>query len=349
VEQTARIETLLCTGDEALASAVAAAGAAVRRPVTRVEGLEALAGAWREAGVIVVGADVAVPAARMALPSRDGVYVLGDARAPAAALSASVRLGAGTIVLPEGAELLVDVLAGRTGGARAASRIAVLGGSGGVGASTVAVGLAMAGTALGPSALVDLDPWGGGLDLLLGAERAPGWRWDRLKSARGQIGDLRGELPSVTGVSMVSMSRDDATGVTRDAVAAVVSALARSHAVVVLDVGRCLDAASREALRSSDRTVVVVAQDVRGVAAARMTLDAAQPSGAGVVVRLRRGGTIRAGDVAAALALPLLGTVPYAASLPAAAERGVPPDRAAGRRWTRSCATVLREVGAHTP
>ena len=28
-------------------------------------------------------------------------------------------------------------------------------------------------------ALVDLDPMGGGLDLLLGAESTPGWRWPR--------------------------------------------------------------------------------------------------------------------------------------------------------------------------
>jgi secretion/DNA translocation related CpaE-like protein len=340
------IETLLCTADEAIAAAVSAAAAAVQRPVVRVSEAEALIGRWRDARLVLVGADLAVLAARWGLPSRQGVYVLGDASASPAALSASVPLGAATIVLPEGGAWLADVLAGRTGSSPRTSRIAVLGGSGGVGASTLAVGLASAGTALGATALVDLDPLGGGIDLLLGAERVPGWRWDRLRSARGQIGELRREVPEVAGVTLVSMGRDGATALTRDAVAAVLASLSRSRGLVVMDVGRSLDAGAREALRTSDRVVVLCAQDVRGVAAARMTLAAAEATGAAVVVRMRRGGAIRASDVATALGLPLLGTIPHDASLAPAAERGVPPDSAAGRGWLRACAAVLAELGA---
>jgi secretion/DNA translocation related CpaE-like protein len=193
--------------------------------------------------------------------------------------------------------------------------------------------------------LVDLDPLGGGADLLLGAERVPGWRWDHLRAARGQIGELRGQVPVVAGVTVVSMARDDATAITRDAVASVVGSLARSSDLVVMDVGRSLDAGSREALRSADRTVVVCAADVRAVASARMTLAAAEVVGAGVVVRMRKGGSVRVGDVATAVGLPLWGTLPVDAALPVAAERGVPPDRAAGRRWLRACAQVLAQLG----
>jgi hypothetical protein len=106
------IEALLCTGDDAIAAAVSAAGAAVQRSVVRVDDAEALIGRWREARVVLVGADLAVLASRLGLPSRKGVYVLADASAPASALSASVPLGAGTIVLPEGGTWL----GGRTGG-----------------------------------------------------------------------------------------------------------------------------------------------------------------------------------------------------------------------------------------
>ncbi|HEY5514947.1 MAG TPA: septum site-determining protein Ssd, partial [Pengzhenrongella sp.] len=226
------------------------------------------------------------------------------------------------------------------------SRLAVLGGSGGVGASTLAVGLACAGTSVGATSLVDLDALGGGIDLLLGAERVPGWRWDRLRAARGQIGELRREVPEVAGLTLVSMGRDGATSLTRDAVAAVLASLSRSSDLVVMDVGRSLDAGAREALRASDRTVVVCAQDVRGVAAARMTLAAAEATAAGVVVRMRRGGAIRGGEVATALRLPLLGTIPHDAALAPAAERGVPPDKAAGRGWLKVCAAVLAELGA---
>jgi secretion/DNA translocation related CpaE-like protein len=342
------VEALLCTADDAIAAAVSAAGAAVQRSVVRVDHADALIGRWREARVVLVGADLAVLAGRMGLPSRQGVYVLADASSPASAsaLSASVPLGAGTIVLPEGGAWLADVLAGRTGTSQPTSRISVLGGSGGVGASTLAVGLACAGTRLGATALVDLDALGGGVDLLLGAERVSGWRWDRLRAARGQIGELSNQVPAAAGVTLVSMDREDATTVTRDAVAAVLASLARSSELVVIDVGRSLDAGAREALRGSDRTVLVCAQDVRGVAAARMTLVAGEPPGAGVVVRMRRGGAIRPAEVAAALGLPLLGTVPHDGALVAAAERGVPPDRAAGRAWLRACASVLAALGA---
>lgn len=345
MERVTRTEAVLCTADEGLGAAVTAAAAAVRQPVVRARDAEALIGCWREASVVIVGADLAVAAARMGLPGRDGVYVLADARAAPAELSASVPLAAGTIVLPEGGAWLADVLAGRTGRVRGTSRIAVLGGSGGVGASTFAVGLASAGVAIGASALVDLDPVGGGADLLLGAERAPGWRWDRLRAARGQIGDLRGQVPEVAGMTVVSMARDDAVAVQRDAVASVLASLSRSCDLVVLDVGRSLDAGAREALRTADRTVLVCGQDVRGVASARMTMAAAEIRGCGVVVRLRKGGSVRAGDVAVALGLPLWGTLPFDNALPSAAERGVPPDRAAGRKWLRACASVLGELG----
>ena len=342
------IETLLCTADEGIAAAVSAAAAAVQRPVVRVKEPESLLGSWREARVVLVGADCAVLAGRLGLPARRGVYVLADARAPAlaSALSASVPLGAGTIVLPEGGACLADVLAGRTGVSQGPSRIAVLGGSGGVGASTLAVGLACAGAALGATALVDVDALGGGLDLLLGAERVAGWRWDRLRAARGQIGELTSHVPAASGVTLVSMARDDAAALSRDAVAAVLASLARTSGLVVVDVGRSLDAGAREALRGSDRTLLVCAQDVRGVASARMTLEAADPNGAAVVVRLRRGGAIRPAEVAEALGLPLLGTIPQDGALSPAAERGVPPDRAAGRVWLRACATLLAGIGA---
>ena len=47
--------------------------------------------------------------------------------------------------------------------------IAVIGGRGGAGASVFATALAHSAT---EALLVDLDPWGGGIDLLLGAETA---------------------------------------------------------------------------------------------------------------------------------------------------------------------------------
>ena len=92
-----------------------------------------------------------------------------------------------------------------TGGA---ALLRLVGGSGGVGATTLACGLAQRGHRQGLQvALVELDPCGGGVDLVFGAEQAKGWRWPDLASATGHIGDLRGQLPNVSGVDLVSTGR----------------------------------------------------------------------------------------------------------------------------------------------
>ncbi len=55
--------------------------------------------------------------------------------------------------------------------------VAVIGGRGGAGASLFAVALAQAAS---DSLLVDVDPWAGGIDLVVGAEATPGVRWPDL-------------------------------------------------------------------------------------------------------------------------------------------------------------------------
>src|SRR3954468_4077584 len=62
--------------------------------------------------------------------------------------------------------------------------IGVVGGSGGVGASSFAAVLAVV---AGDSVLVDLDVAGGGVDVLLGIERMAGARWSGLQLAGGRL------------------------------------------------------------------------------------------------------------------------------------------------------------------
>ena len=102
--------------------------------------------------------------------------------------------------------------------------VAVGGSCGGAGASTVATAVALA--AAPGVLLVDGDPWGGGLDLLLGAERADGLRWPDLAGLRGRVaGDaLLAALPEVAGVHVLAHSRDDPEPVPDEALVAVVEA-----------------------------------------------------------------------------------------------------------------------------
>jgi hypothetical protein len=63
--------------------------------------------------------------------------------------------------------------------------VGVVGGSGGVGASTFAAVLALgaARATRGPAVLIDLDPIGGGIDVLLGVQSIPGLRWSGVSGA----------------------------------------------------------------------------------------------------------------------------------------------------------------------
>ena len=68
-------------------------------------------------------------------------------------------------------------------GGAGASVVGVVGAGGGAGASTVAAGLAAANARRGrQSLLVDADPLGGGIDLLMGCEGVPGLRWPESRS-----------------------------------------------------------------------------------------------------------------------------------------------------------------------
>jgi secretion/DNA translocation related CpaE-like protein len=220
--------------DDVIDVVLAAAAAMGRKAVVVRTGAGAMA-LWRRSSALFIGADVAETLAEERPPRREAVYLVGR---DAAALGAmSVPLAAEVVVIPEGVPLLAAVLAdaARPGG----RTVTVIGGSGGVGASTLAVGLAFAARAEGvTSALVDLDCGGGGIDLLVGAERVPGWRWPQLAPVSGRVGDISGGLPTVGGVSLVSMARREPAEVRREPVTAVLGSLVRHHDLVVVDPGR---------------------------------------------------------------------------------------------------------------
>ncbi|MGI9125475.1 MAG: septum site-determining protein Ssd, partial [Mycobacterium sp.] len=145
------------------------------------------------------------------LPRRDSVLLIGPAEPTPHTWSAAVDVGAQHIcVLPAQEADLVRLLAeaSETGsaGARRGRVIAVTAGAGGGGASVFSAALALCAP---QSLLVDLDPYGGGIDLVLGTERAAGLRWPdlRLQSGRLSWSALREVIPQQRGVSVLSGSR----------------------------------------------------------------------------------------------------------------------------------------------
>lgn len=340
------------TADVELLDQVLATAAAVAvEPMVVAKAAEARL-LWSSAAMVVVGVDQAPQLAGMSLERRPEVYVVGGAADREALCAWSGPLGAAVVVLPTAAGWLTTSMADATRQQRGTGRlVAVLGGCGGVGASTLAAGVAIVGAQLGRrTALVDGDPLGGGLDLLLGAERSAGWRWPRLTGARGHLGDLSGQLPYVDGVDLLSTGRgeDSALGPPgADQLLAVLRSTSRSHQLTVVDLPRAPDWIARETARLADLILVVVRADVRGVSAARAVLDRlTEGPRPHVVVRTRRGGALTAATVADGLGCPLAATLPDDRSLRLGAERGDPPARAARSPLAAGCRAVLERVVA---
>jgi secretion/DNA translocation related CpaE-like protein len=196
--------------------------------------------------------------------------------------------------------------------------------------------------------LVDADPLGGGLDLLLGWQDTGGPRWPELSRAERNADrpELVRELPSRGELALLSWERRDPVGPGTDAVAAAMDAGRRGRDLVVVDLPRRLDDAAVLALEVADRALLVVPAELRATAAAARVAATAGPHCAdlSVVVRGPRPGRLRARDVAEALGLPLAGVLRPEPGLPAALERGEAPG--AGRRGPLAvlCERLIRDL-----
>jgi hypothetical protein len=192
--------------------------------------------------------------------------------------------------------------------------LGVVGGSGGVGASTFGAVLAVV---AGSSLLVDVDEVGGGIDVLLGIEGVPGARWSSVRVGGGRLDpvDLADGLPRWGGVPVLALDADPPPPAAVDQVldAAV------SSGVVVVDLGRAESPARRAALRRCHFVVALAAGGVRELAAARAVLSGLGETSAGLVLRR---GAIRDVDAAVATGVPLLGVIP-----PLGAGRAPSPSR----------------------
>ena len=301
---------------------------------------------WAAASTVVLGVDQAAHVAQLVLPRRPGVFVVGQEESRDEVCSWSLPLSAAVVLLPTGANQLSTALADANGQGGGGRVLAVIGGSGGAGASTCAAALAFVAARRGlRTLLVDCDPLGGGLDLLVGAERVPGWRWPRLSNAHGHLGSLAGRLPSVDGVDVLAMARGSQSDPPPDAdqVLSVLLSARRTHELIVVDVPRHLTSAGREALRRADEVLLVVVAQLRGVSGAQQVLDqlrdaCATPS---LLVRATRPRSLPSEVVADSLGLLVAGVVVDETSIALAAARGEPPGRSARSGIARSCGSVL--------
>lgn len=315
---------------------LAAAAAAGVQPELAREAAQIRA-SWRSASCILVSAEMAPLVCGIALEPRPGVHLVGASLPELADWSAMLQ--ASVLVLPDQTALLTAVLdqGHATGGD--ARVVRVVGGSGGLGVSTLCCALGQRAADRGlAAAVVELDPTGGGLDLVLGAETAPGWRWHDLRQAAGHIDSLVGRLPNVSGVDVVAHSRPEAVAggaggqhglPGAEAVRAVLASLSRTHDLVVLDAG--LGSEAVEAW-PGQRQLLVCGADVRGVVAAQSRAWSLGLHDVELVVRTGAARRIAPELVAETLGIPLLGSFADDARVTRAAEQAAPVGRGRARR-----------------
>ncbi len=217
--------------------------------------------------------------------------------------------------------------------------LGVLSGCGGAGASTLA---ALSAWSIGPALLVDADPLGGGLDVLLGCEQLPGPRWGQVRLRGGPLDPLMllETLPAWGEVRF--LAADGAAGLNPAALTSIVLA-ASAQVPVVLDLPRAPSDIRAAGLAVCRSVAVVTPAEVRGVTATALLAPALDPSRCGVVVR---GGSrsLPASHVGELLGLPVWARLPYDPA--AATENGLQPQKI--RRRTRAAVAELwREVDRH--
>jgi secretion/DNA translocation related CpaE-like protein len=210
--------------------------------------------------------------------------------------------------------------------------IGVVGGSGGVGASSFAAVLAVV---AGRSLLVDLDAASGGIDVVLGIEAVPGVRWSGLQVGGGRLDphELYERLPRWGSASVLAadLPELDAAAIRQ------VLDTARVAGTVVVDLPRTAGAERAAALLHCDVVVVLARADVSGLVGAHAIAASLPDIPRGMVIRRN---CVSGADAATLVGCSLLGELPALRSL-WTLDAARPP-----RTHVRVAAGVLRGLGA---
>ncbi|MFA1541618.1 septum site-determining protein Ssd [Actinomadura monticuli] len=345
------LAALIVTGDPALADGLLRLAAAADAHAEVAHGADEARPAWTWPALILVGADMAADVAAAGLQRRPGVVLVTGDGATAEAYRLAVEAGAQDVAaLPDHEDWLVNAFAAACepeGGW--ATTLCVVGSRGGAGASVLAtaLGLAAAGQGL-RTLLLDADPFGGGIDLMLGLEEHEGVRWHDLAERRGRLNTaaLRDTLPRTGDLSVLSWRRGEPAPVPDEGVRTLLDAAARGFDLVIADVPRYPGDVGRAALRSADVTFLLVPAEVRATVAADGLAAALRRDTADLrlIVQGPAPGGLTPDAVAHALELPSAGTFDRDRRLPAAMDEGA-LERACRRGpLTDFCAKILADL-----
>ncbi|RZL79155.1 MAG: hypothetical protein EOP32_20165 [Rhodococcus sp. (in: high G+C Gram-positive bacteria)] len=323
-------EVLVLVDDPALLHSIRRVAAAADRAVNEVDVADARH-VWGTAPIVVLDTRAAA-ACRNRLPRRRRVVLLCDGPPGIDEWRIATAVGAEHVLaVPEDESALVAVFGEQPQRPDADGTVlAVVGGCGGAGASTLAAATALTAASRPQSTLlVETDAWGSGLDVLLGIEDVPGLRWAGLSIEGGRIssGALRDALPArgeQLRVLACSRKGNGGAGPTAAAVRAVADAGRHAGDLVVCDVSRFPGPVTETVLEIADLVVLLVPATVRAcIAAGKVSqwITERNPN-QGLVVRGPAPGGLRGADVAEVLDLPLIASMRAERTLTGMLEHG---------------------------
>ncbi len=279
-------------------------------------------GGWQSSALILLGEDVReAPTADQV----DRILVVLDGDEPSSAWKRAAHLGVEQLaVLPSAAEWLSQrMIAAVEPPATPGTTVGVVAGCGGAGASVLSCALARRAGPQVKAVLVDADPLGGGLDLVLGAEQVPGPRWSDLSASRGQLrpSTLREALPRHEGLAILSWGRGDTLDLDPDVFDDFLAAAGQAFELVIVDLPRH---APPQWTRRCHHVLLVAPARVRSAVAASQVAKRLSQSHPDVrlVVRETGPGGLDAQLLADSIGLGLAGTIRDDRGLSAAVDRG---------------------------
>ncbi len=241
--------------------------------------LTAASGRWARAPLVVL--DEETVRHRPVLPRRGGILLVCKGSPGPDTWEHAFRGGVERVIsLPDDETVLAGAFADvvETPAEQPGLVLGVVGGRGGAGASVFAATLALtAARDPGGALLLDCDPLGGGLDVLLGLEKTPGKRWPDLQlSGRASVSSLAASLPQRShrgGTLPVLASGPGGQGPDVGSLSAILTAGRRAGRTVVCDLPRSFGEASEEVVLRADLVLLMVPLEFRACLAAKKVLN----------------------------------------------------------------------------
>ena len=338
------MQPLLLTRDPSIIDDLArlAAGAGVQLEVSH-DPTSALP-SWSAAPLVLIGDDLLAALVQVAPPRRSGVVVV--CRTPGAAIfRLALEIGAISVAeLPSAETHLAALLADVEEVPAQGLVLGVIGGAGGVGASTLACALGQVAGRSGSALVLDVDPLGPGLDRVLGLDDVPGVRWDDLVASAGRLGSrsLREAVPRRDGAGVLTWGPGSTDALPLSMLRDVLAAARRGHRLVVLDLPRLAGPMSVELMSRCDLVLVVTPSSIGGLVSTMRLLSPVVDTS-----RLRlapRSGSVSVRELTATTGLGIALEVPHQRGLGEAVDLGLGPARGRRSRLRRAVSEFLAEV-----